>query len=96
MWKGFALAIATTLCGCGGAGAPPPQSGSALFRESCAACHSLIGNDSLRREGGDLLGFRFSRQVWLQYAREMPVRRRLTPAQLEAVVEYIMTVQHQD
>jgi mono/diheme cytochrome c family protein len=94
MRKALALAIATTLCGCGEAGGSQLQSGSALFRESCTACHSLFGNDSLRREGGDLLGFHFSRQVWLQYAREMPVRPRLTPAQLETVVDYIMAVQH--
>jgi hypothetical protein len=60
-----------------------------LFAEDCSACHSLIGNESLRRPGGDLLGYRFSRRDLLEFAREMPVRRPLGPAQLAAIVDYV-------
>jgi len=60
-----------------------------LFAADCSACHSLIGDESLRRQGGDLLGYRFSRRDLLEFAREMPVRRPLSPAQLAAIVGYV-------
>jgi mono/diheme cytochrome c family protein len=77
------------LTGCGSASHLSPASGKALFAEDCSACHSLIGNESLRRQGGDLLGYRFNRQDLLEFAHEMPVRRPLRPAQLEAIVDYV-------
>jgi hypothetical protein len=49
----------------------------------------LIGNESLHRQGGDLLGYRFSRRDLLEFVREMPVRRPLHPAQLAAIVNYV-------
>jgi hypothetical protein len=60
-----------------------------LFAEDCSACHSLIGSESLHRQGGDLLGYRFSRPDLLEFAREMPVRPPLHPAQLARVVDYV-------
>jgi mono/diheme cytochrome c family protein len=60
-----------------------------LFAEDCSACHSLIGNESLHRQGGDLLGYRFSRRDLLEFTREMPVRHPLNPAQLAAIVGYV-------
>jgi hypothetical protein len=60
-----------------------------LFAEDCSACHSLIGNESLRRQGGDLLGYRFSRRDLLEFTREMPVRRPLDPVQLAVIVDYV-------
>jgi hypothetical protein len=60
-----------------------------LFAEDCSACHSLIGNESLHRQGGDLLGYRFSRRDLLEFAREMPVRHPLSPARLAAIVGYV-------
>jgi hypothetical protein len=60
-----------------------------LFAEDCSACHSLIGNESLHREGGDLLGYRFSRRDLLEFTREMPVRHPLGPVQLTAIVDYV-------
>jgi mono/diheme cytochrome c family protein len=92
MRRGFAflaLAVSVALIGCGNASRARPASGKALFAEDCSACHSLIGNESLRRQGGDLLGYRFSRQDLLEFAREMPVRHPLSPAQLEAMVDYV-------
>lgn len=92
MGRGFAVAavaVCVALMGCAGAGSPRPVSGKALFAQDCSACHSLIGNESLRRQGGDLLGYRLSRRDLLEFAREMPVRRPLTAAQLEAIVDYV-------
>lgn len=85
------VAIAGILGGCGaGAGAGAGvASGRVLFAHNCTICHSLIGNESLRRQGGDLLGYRFSRQVLTQYTRQMPVGRRLSSGQLGAIVEYV-------
>jgi hypothetical protein len=60
-----------------------------LFAENCSACHSLIGNESLHRQGGDLLGYRFSHRDLLEFVREMPVRHPLNPAQLAAIVGYV-------
>jgi hypothetical protein len=56
-------------------------------------CHSVIGNESLRRQGGDLLGYRMTRQQLREFTREMPVRHRLTPAELNAVVDYVFALQ---
>jgi hypothetical protein len=56
-------------------------------------CHSVIGNESLHRQGGDLLGYRMTRQQLREFTREMPVRHRLTPAELNAVVEYVFALQ---
>lgn len=84
----MAVAASVALLGCGGA-SRPPASGRALFAEDCSACHSLIGNESLHRQGGDLLGYRFSHRDLLEFAREMPVPRPLDPVQLTAIVDYM-------
>jgi mono/diheme cytochrome c family protein len=60
-----------------------------LFAEDCSACHSLVGNESLHRQGGDLLGYRFSRRDLLEFTREMPVRHQLSRVQLAAIVDYV-------
>lgn len=88
------MALVGALAGCGGAGFEPAAPGPRVFGSSCAACHSVIGNESLHRQGGDLVGYRMSRQELLEFTREMPVRRRLTPAQLDAVVDYVFALQH--
>lgn len=80
------------VAGCGSTRSGP-VSGTEVFAGSCAACHSLIGNDSLHRQGGDLLDYRMSRRSMTQFAREMPVRRRLTPAELSAVVTYVQRLE---
>ncbi len=84
-------ASSALLAGCGGA--THAQTGQTLFAHNCSLCHSLIGNESLRRQGGDLLGYRLSRPTLLQFAREMPARRPLTEAQLAQIVDYIREVQ---
>ena len=92
MRRGFAfaaVAASVALIGCGSVSRPRSASGKALFAADCSACHSLIGSESLRRQGGDLLGYRFSRRDLLEFAREMPVRRPLSPAQLAAIVGYV-------
>ena len=70
-----------------------PISGEAVFAQACSACHSLIGNDSLRRQGGDLVHYRMSAPQLLQFAREMPARRPLSPRELAAVVAYVHAAQ---
>ncbi len=76
-----------------GCGAKHAQPGAALFAGNCSLCHSLIGNESLRRQGGDLLHARLSRPTLLQFTREMPVRRPLSERQLAQIVDYIRLVQ---
>ncbi|MGI8714626.1 MAG: hypothetical protein ACR2NR_15905 [Solirubrobacteraceae bacterium] len=77
----------------GGCGAAPGPSARALFGQACGACHSLSATDDPRRQGGDLLRFRSSRTQLLQFASEMPVRRALSPAQLQAVVDFLREVE---
>ena len=64
-----------------------------MFARNCSACHSLIGNESRHRQGGDLVGYRLSRQQLLEFTREMPARRPLTPSQLKGVVDYVLAFQ---
>jgi mono/diheme cytochrome c family protein len=77
------------LAGCGGAQTPAPL-GASVFAASCRTCHSLIGNESLHRVGGDLLGYRLSRPEMLEFVREMPVRRALSAAQVATVSDYVL------
>src|ERR1700736_6522076 len=84
-----AVVVALTLAGCGAASVPHGANGRTVFATSCSGCHSLAGNESLHRQGGDLLGFRMSRGVLVQFVREMPVPRPLSAAQLAAVVDYV-------
>lgn len=87
-----ALVVALATAGCGSA-ATAPHPGHALFAQACSFCHSLTGHESPSKQGGDLLGVRLTRPVALQFAREMPVRRPLSHAQLVAIVDYIALVQ---
>jgi hypothetical protein len=97
-----AILLAGVVNACGGS-APPrsvtsvlpqrPLSGATVFAQECSYCHSLIGNESLHRQGGDLLGYTLTREELLEQTRQMPVRRRLTPAELNAVVDYVQGMQ---
>jgi mono/diheme cytochrome c family protein len=69
-----------------------PSSGKEIFAHDCQACHSLIGNESLRKQGGDLLGIRLTSAQLLSFTRVMPTPR-LTAKQLQAVVEYVLRTQ---
>ncbi|MGI8505712.1 MAG: c-type cytochrome [Solirubrobacteraceae bacterium] len=87
------LAITGTLAGCGATSGARGPNGKSLFAQDCSACHSLSGRESPRRQGGDLLGARLSPGVMLQFAREMPVRRPLSRAELKAVTDYVISLQ---
>ena len=88
------LATSVAVAGCGGAGSlSHTQEGAAVFARNCSPCHSLIGNESRHRQGGDLVGYRLSRQELLEFTREMPTRGPLTSSQLEMVVDYVLKIQ---
>ena len=75
---------------------PLPQSsasGRELFTRDCGFCHSLSGHSSPKQEGGDLLGAHLRRPVLVQFTAEMPVKHRLSRADLNAVVDYVLAVQ---
>jgi mono/diheme cytochrome c family protein len=88
------LATSVAVAGCGGGGSlSQTREGAAVFARNCSACHSLIGNESRHRQGGDLVGYRLSRQELLEFTREMPTRGPLTSSQLEMVVDYVLEIQ---
>lgn len=78
------------VAGCASSSTQQAPSGAAVFAGTCQVCHSLVGNESGRTQGGDLLGYLMSRQALTQFSREMPVRRPLTTAELRAVVAYVL------
>lgn len=84
------------IAGCGGSSAHPPEAGPAVFSRECSACHSLLGRQSPRQQGGDLRVLRLPRSALLQFAAEMPVPSVLTRADRDAVVDYILSVQRRD
>jgi mono/diheme cytochrome c family protein len=91
---GFAaLALIGALAGCGGGASAARPTGAQVFARDCEMCHSVIGNESKHRVGGDLLGYQITRQQLIEFTREMPVRRPLTQAQLAAVVDYVYALQ---
>lgn len=89
----LAAAIAAVLTGCAAGRSSPPPSGRAVFAGECSTCHTLSGRYDPSRQGGDLLRFRARRSQLRQFVREMPVRRPLTEAQLQAVVSYVMAAE---
>lgn len=89
------LVVSSALvCACGGSGHGAPR-GAAVFAQDCRACHSLVGNESQRKQGGDLLGYRLTRQDLVQFSAEMPTPHRLSDSQLAAVVDYVLRAQQQ-
>jgi mono/diheme cytochrome c family protein len=68
-------------------------SGHEVFAHECSFCHSLTGHSSPKQQGGDLLDARLRRPVLVQFTAEMPVKHRLTKAELNAVVDYVLAVQ---
>jgi mono/diheme cytochrome c family protein len=91
----LAACVATVIVavGCGGSRAQRAESGRAVFGRECGACHSLLGPQSPRQQGGDLRGLRVPRAILLQFAAEMPVPYPLTRSDRDAVVNYILSVQ---
>ena len=88
-----ALAVAVVVAGCGSTGGQPHADGAALFTEDCGVCHSLTGRQSPRRQGGDLLALRTTRAQMLEFVSEMPVRHRLSQAQVGVVADYVRAVE---
>ncbi len=86
-------AICALLCACGSAPGSAASSGAVVFRQSCSGCHTLVGNESRRTQGGDLLGYALTRDQLLGLIREMPVRHALNPAQVQAVTDYVLRAQ---
>ena len=87
-----ALAI-TALAGSGSGGGSQDPSGAALFAEDCGTCHSLTGQQSPRRQGGDLLALHMTRAEMLEFVGEVPVAHRLSSAQLQTVGDYVRAVE---
>jgi mono/diheme cytochrome c family protein len=87
-----ALPLATAACGASHPAAP--SGGKTLFTQACGACHTVSGVSPPSKQGGDLLRVHLKRPVMIQFAREMPMRRRLTPVELDAVVDYVLGLQH--
>ena len=85
----LASSAAALLAGCGAATPGRPVSGAHVFAAECQVCHSLIGNESKHTQGGDLIHFHMSRATLTQFSREMPVKHRMSAAQLRAVVDYV-------
>ena len=89
-----AIFLVVALAGCGSSQRPIPVGlGVTVFRGDCEMCHSLVGNDSERKQGGDLVGYRMSVPAMTQFAREMPSIHRLTRAELKSVVGYVESVE---
>lgn len=104
-----ALAMATSGCGSSGPGAATGSrgitlqsphngsgvalTGSAVFAQHCAICHSISGNRYSRKDGGDLRGLHIPRYELVQFTAEMPaVHGRLTGAQVQGVVSYLQSL----
>jgi mono/diheme cytochrome c family protein len=87
------LAAVAGLTGCGGGGLSQTRKAQALFASNCNACHSLIGNESRHRQGGDLVGYLLTRSQLLEFTREMPTRRPLTSSELNTLVDYVLELE---
>jgi mono/diheme cytochrome c family protein len=87
------LALTAALPACGSGQSQSSPAGRALFQQACGACHTLTGHNDPRHQGGDLLGFHATHSQMLQLASEMPVRRPLSSAQLDAIVRFVMAME---
>jgi hypothetical protein len=65
-----------------------------VFAHDCSACHSLIGNETKHKDGGDLVGYHLTRDQLALITRTMPTRP-LSAAELQAVVGYVLRAQQQ-
>ncbi|MGZ4333237.1 MAG: c-type cytochrome [Gaiellaceae bacterium] len=80
-----AVAAATLLTGCGG---HSTSAGRAIFRSSCARCHTLTGHDT-NATGGDLRVGRLSAADVASFVRVMPIEPPLDRADTRAVARYV-------
>jgi mono/diheme cytochrome c family protein len=83
---------AAAISGCGGTSGGASVSGQAVFADHCEICHSISRSSSPEQQGGDLRGLRLPRNELVQFTVEMPViRRRLSAAEVQAVVNYMQS-----
>ncbi len=87
------IVVALAAVACAGCGVGPRESsqiaaGHKIFDGACAYCHTLTGHD-VQIGGGDLGDHRFSLADLESFTRAMPVRPRLSGAQLRAVAAYV-------
>lgn len=82
------LALVTT--GCGGS----HLSGRAIYVQRCAECHTLNGRDT-GASGGDLVHPSLDLKTLESFTAAMPVRPKLTRADVEAVSRYVQQVSAQ-
>jgi mono/diheme cytochrome c family protein len=93
---GAGVTAVIAVAGCGGSHVRRTESGQAVFSHECGTCHSLLGRQSPRQQGGGLRGLRMPRAILAQFAAEMPVPHPLTRTDRNAVVNYILSIQRQD
>ena len=95
MRTAIGLAAVTLAAGLGACGSNGSQrsAGQALFAQDCSVCHSLSGEQSPSRQGGDLLALHVRREAMLQFVAEMPVRHRLGRVQLRTVTDYVLAAE---
>jgi mono/diheme cytochrome c family protein len=91
VWLACLLLCAVLSAACDESQKAPAVSGATVFGHSCGNCHSLIGNESRRKQGGDLLGYKLTRAQLTSFTQVMPVH--LSPAQLHAVVSFVLRAQ---
>jgi cytochrome c551 len=94
-----ALALASSLAGCGGddGGSGAAGSGEDLYRQNCATCHATDGGGGL---GPSLKGIadRMPREehkrIVLEGKGQMPAwKENLSPEEVDAVVDYERTLE---
>ena len=83
----LALALALVTAGCGGS----HLSGRAIYVQRCAQCHTLNGRDS-GLSGGDLVYPKLDLKTLESFTAAMPVKPKLTQADVEAVSRYVQDV----
>ena len=77
--------------GCGGAHDTTSAQGRRIFASQCAGCHTLTGREH-GAVGGDLVLAHLQEKDLASFARVMPTKRPLSPAEAQAVATYIAGV----
>lgn len=85
MKRAALLPLALLLAGCGGHAQP---SGRQVFQRACAGCHASDASP-----GGSLRSYRLTREQIASFARIMPVRPKLSDAEIAAVARYVFEQQ---
>lgn len=85
-----AVLAGLALSGCGRHASP--SAGARIFARSCSDCHTLTGHDT-QVDGGDLIPLSASLAQIESFVRAMPLRPRLTPAEIAVVSRYVRSKQ---